>query len=321
MAHRMAALLAFAVRGQVSGERREWCDKILTDSWQRHDRSIRELDQVLQVMARCGIEVLALKGPILGRRHFQPPFLRRISVDIDLAVRNRDLEGAVAALSGVGYRPAMSVEVSRRTSHHLGMSRKGSVGIELHTKFSKFSVPGLMDILFDRATEHQLPTGRVARIPCPSDEFLGLLEHLAGDRFGSFSHLYEVHRIWRAADVDLRRQILANVGSYRVSAAVWLTHVAFQAYWGENLLEHDSAIPKPWLHGTLNEALLHRMEINVARGGERSARARLEGRWLDLHMTESLADALRMVTLIAAVAVRETTSGRLGTVPRPEWPS
>ncbi len=321
LAHRMQALIAFAVRSHVSAANRAWCDRMLTECWQRHDRNILNLDQALEIMARAKIEVLALKGPILGRRHFQPPFLRRISVDIDLAVRDRDLERAVAALAGEGFTPGMSAETSRRTSHHLALSRPGAAVIELHTKLSKLSVEGLMDDLFARATHHELPTGRLACIPCPADEMLGLFEHLAGDRFGSFSHLYELRRIWRASDAGLRTEVLAAAQRYRVSASVWLTHIALQTYWGERLLENEGAIPRSWLHGTLNEAFLHRMERNVAQGGERTAGARLEGRWLDLHMTESPAEALRMAGLITAVAFREALSGRLGTVPRPEWPA
>ena len=232
-AHRMAAVIAYTARGQGSAEQRNWCDQVLTDSWTRHDRNIRYLDRLLAIMADADIEVLALKCPILGRRHFQPPFLRRTSVDIDLGVRDCDLERAVAALVREGYTPGMSIREARSTSHHLEMARPGSPPVELHTRLSKMSLGVPVDDLFARAIPHLLPTGRVAHIPCPADELLGLFIHLAGDRFASFFHLYEVRRIWRAATPELRKEVLTSAARYRVSAAVWLAHVAVQAYWGK----------------------------------------------------------------------------------------
>lgn len=321
VAHRMAAVIAYTAKSRASAEQRGWCDQVLAESWARHDQSIRYLDRLLAIMADSDIEVLTLKGPILGRRHFAPPFLRRTSVDVDLGVRDRDLERATAALVREGYKPEMSIRAARSTSHHLEMSRPGSPAVELHTRLSKMSLNMPVDDLFARATAYPLPTGRDALIPCPADELLGLFIHLAGDRFASFFHFYEVRRIWRGAPPELRMEVLTNAQRYRVSASVWLTHIALQTYWGERLLENEGAIPRSWLHGTLNEAFLHRMERNVAQGGERTAGARLEGRWLDLHMTESPAEALRMAGLITAVAFREALSGRLGTVPRPEWPA
>lgn len=315
--HRMSAMVAVAVRPHASVEQRRWCDETLTDSWRRHDRNIVHLDRVLGLLADAGVEVLALKGPILGLRHFRPPFLRRISVDIDLAVRDVDLDRAVATLATQGYTPTMDIDDARRTSHHLELACPGQPNVELHTRISKMSLGMPVEDLFVRAVEHPLPTGRVARIPCPTDELLGLFVHLAGDRFASFFHLCEVLQIWRAASPDVQAEVLASAVRYRVSAAVWMAHIAFGAYWGESLLDTVADIPRPWLHRLLDEEFLRRVEANVTGDGLRGLSARLQGRWLDLHMTESAGEMLRMATLILKVALRETAARRWGPIARP----
>lgn len=314
---RMTALLAHAVRKYASSEQRAWCDEVLVAAWRRHDAEIRRLDRVLGVFEAAGVEVLALKGPILGRRHFEPPFLRRTSVDIDLAVRDRDLERAVSCLAAEGYAPTMSIRDTRRTSHHLEMVHPKMPPVELHTRLSKMSLRVPVEGLFDRAVEHQLPTGRTARIPNDVDELLSLLIHLAGDRFGSFFHLYELRRIWRAASPKLRSEVLDQMVQHRLAATVWLTETALRVYWNERFLDKSESVPRTWLKERLTPQFLGRLEANVADKGRRSLRKRLQGRWFDLHLTDSGLDGLRHLLLVGQVGLRETVHAALAKPNRP----
>lgn len=310
----VGALVAFAVRGHASGAQRVWCDKVLTQSWARHDAAIRHLDWVLQQLQESNIQVLVLKGPILGRRHFEPPFLRRPSGDIDLAVRACDLERAANALIARGYEPADTLEEACRTSHHLVMYIAGRPRVELHTRLSHDARGIPVDRFFGRCAQHQLPTGRIASILAPADELLGLLLHFASDRFSSFFHLYELRRVWRSAAADVKKEVLATAVAHRFSATLWLTELAFQIYWSERFLPEDAEVPKTWLQGRFNAALLHRMEANIHASLDRPLGVRLEGRWLDLHATDSPVDALRALGLLWWVAWREVLKGRWGTL-------
>ncbi len=302
---RIAAVVAHAVRDQASPEQRLWCDQVLADSWRRHDECIRQLDYVLTLLSHGGIEVLSLKGPILGRRHFKLPFLRRPSADIDLAVRDSDLERAAALLGTHGYRLETTLHEARTTSHHLVMSTANRPRVELHTRLSHATRGIPVDELFEVACEHLLPTGRPARIPAPADELLGLMLHFANDRFSSFFHLYELRRVWQNADPALRMEVIRRAVQHRFSAVLWLTDLAMQTTWGEKFLPPEAAIPTTWLQNRLNIQLLEELSSTVVNRNKRTLAGRLKGRWLDLQTTDTAGDALTMVGLVLRVAQRQ----------------
>ncbi len=302
---RMAAVVAYAIREHASPEQRRWCDQTLAHAWRRHDECIRQLDYVLGLLSEGGIEVLCLKGPILGRLHFPLPFLRRASVDIDLAVRDSDLERAALVLTQNGYCQESTILEARTTSHHLVMSIDNRPRVELHTRLSHATRGVPVDELFHRAEHHPLPTGRVARIPGPADELLGLLLHLANDRFSSFFHLFEFRRIWRRADDKLRHTVVQEAIKHHFSAVLWLTEIAMRSVWNEPFLPTDAIVPRTWLQNRLNLTLLNELAGTVAGGDKRTLALRLRGRWLDLQTTDTVADAIKMLALIIRVALRE----------------
>ena len=116
----VAPAIAFLVRSHVApGEQRDWCDRTLTNSWKRHDASLQRLAKITGLLADAGIRTLALKGPLLARRHYTPYFLRKPPLDLDLAVNPADLARAVELLEGEGYTLPTAVRHAVRTSHHV----------------------------------------------------------------------------------------------------------------------------------------------------------------------------------------------------------
>jgi hypothetical protein len=110
--------------------------------------------------------------------------------------------------------------------------------------------------------------------------------------------------------------VLARAVQNRFAAALWLTDMAFQVYWGEAFLAPGHNVPRTWLQHRISPALLQAMEANILRSRNRSTWLRLEGRWLDLHMTDTPQDAIRGVGLILWVAWREFVRGQWGTIYR-----
>jgi hypothetical protein len=321
MARGVAPLVAYAVRSHASPEQRAWCDEVLTRSWARHDASLRQLEWVLNHLNSAGVEVLVLKGPILGRRHFSPPFLRRPSKDIDLAVRDCDLERAAEVLIAAGYEPADSIAEARRTSHHLVMYIEGRPRVELHTRLHHNTRGIPVEEFFNRAARHELPGGTVARILCPADEILGLVLHFASDRFSSFFHLVELRQVWREASPELRSDVVKKAVAHKFSATLKLTELAFNVYWSESFLPNEADVPETWLQARIKPALLDQMEANIYHASEGGVTARpfnlrLEGRWLDLHNTDTPTEALKGLALLFLVSWRELVRGRWGTVYR-----
>ncbi len=100
--HGVAPLAAFIARPHVNAAERAWCDRVLTSSWTRHAHNLQQLDDALAILDDARIPVLALKGPILACRYYQPPFLRKPSTDLDLALKKEDLNRACEALAKLG---------------------------------------------------------------------------------------------------------------------------------------------------------------------------------------------------------------------------
>ena len=65
----VAALIAYAARPHVSAAERIWCDRVLAESWVRHERMLRHLEYVLGLLADEKIPVISLKGPLLAQRY------------------------------------------------------------------------------------------------------------------------------------------------------------------------------------------------------------------------------------------------------------
>jgi hypothetical protein len=83
----------------------------------------------LEFAAARDIQLLALKGPLLASRYYEPAFLRMPSGDLEIAVRECDIEKEYAALMEVGHSPG-SLSRERRFSHHVMMRHADRVSLE-----------------------------------------------------------------------------------------------------------------------------------------------------------------------------------------------
>lgn len=63
----------------------------------------RQLRTLMQELTSAGIEVLPIKGPVLAVTAYGDPAMRGASGDLDLVVRERDFERAVARMLAIGY--------------------------------------------------------------------------------------------------------------------------------------------------------------------------------------------------------------------------
>jgi hypothetical protein len=303
----VAPLIAYIVRPHVSGPDREWCDAILTRSWTRHENSLRHLRFVLGVLNDAGIETLSLKGPLLAQRYYNPPFLRRPSVDLDIAVRARDLQRACEALVRSGYVRTRSLEEDLACSHHVELTHPGRKAVELHFRASHGLLGVLVDEFFDRSLACAIPGGGMARVPGPADEILQLVLHLAKDRYKPIFHLYEIRRLWRATSPAIREEVISRAASHHFQGVIALTEVAFRVRWGEPFLPPDSphllAIKRgTWLHRKYDERLYTAFESASAEGLEHRPGDRVRGRWLQFQITDRPIDAVRLLGLLGRIA-------------------
>ena len=169
-----------------------------------HDTLVRSLGEALRELAADGIQVAALKGPILGERLYGTPEHRHSS-DLDLLVRPEDIDRAVTALARVGYvlEGGASGRYYRAHHHHVNLAHPTLALVELHYEaYRGFGVSLLAAPLLDRALPYR--TARwSASILSPEDELIHLAAHGAGHRFERMGWLYDLKLFVRAhPDLD-----------------------------------------------------------------------------------------------------------------------
>jgi hypothetical protein len=312
--HGVAPLVASIARGHVSGSDREWCDRVLTTSWRRHSRSLVELESVLGILYDAGIPCLVLKGPVLALRHYAPPFLRKPSQDIDLAVKNHDLECAIEAFQKAGYAGVWSLEEQRARSHHFEMTQPERPGLELHFRLSHGAYGIPVDSFFDRAGVYTLPGGREVRVLSPADEILHLVLHRAYGRFATLFHFYEIRKLWRAASTAVRDEALQRAREHHFTGTFALTDAGFRARWKEPFLLPGSLLGHTWLHSRIPESLYYSFEQLSDPGRDLPLGARLSRRWIDFQLTDRPADAARFARVMIGVAWYQLWRGGWRTV-------
>jgi hypothetical protein len=160
-----------------------------------HLEMLRRIDTALS-----GLPGVVLKGALLAERLYERPSTRP-TTDIDLLVRETDLDKAADALRAVGYRrsEAESETHFRNEGHHLHLLREGAPCVELHFHaFRGFGGTLRSEPLIERSIS--VPTsvsdGRGAfselRVLSAEDELVYLATHAAGHRFMRFGWLYDL---------------------------------------------------------------------------------------------------------------------------------
>jgi hypothetical protein len=164
-------------------------------------RIARELDHAahLGILKRidvafgaAGLRAVALKGVLFAERYYERPAYRG-TTDVDLLVRESDLEAAARALATVGYRAseAESEERFRREHHHLHFLHDHAAELELHFHaYRGFGETFRSEDLLARSVTAK--TFDAIRVLTPEDELVYLAVHAAAHRFGRLSWLYDL---------------------------------------------------------------------------------------------------------------------------------
>jgi hypothetical protein len=166
--------------------------RAIAEMW--HGHLMQTLEVVVNAISAQGIAVAALKGPVLADRLYSPHATRHC-VDLDLLVRESDLDGAIDALLATGYvcETGPAAEYSRRHGHHVRLTKIGGPPIELHfCAYAGFGVVLPAAALLDRAGSFRLPAGATVLVSSPADEFIYLATHAAGHSFIRLMWLYDL---------------------------------------------------------------------------------------------------------------------------------
>ena len=188
--------------------------------WQAHLLDI--LESAVTPLAKRAVSVGALKGPVLAARLY-PPGCMRHCIDLDLLVREEDLDRAIETLSGAGYAPdsGPAAEYLRRYGHHIHLTRPGVPPIELHfCAYAGFGVAVPTSALFDRAGAFTLPNGSSVLVPGPEDEFIYLATHAAGHSFIRLMWLYDLKLLLEKNPALDWTQVASRAATWGVASPV-----------------------------------------------------------------------------------------------------
>jgi hypothetical protein len=311
--------VAYAARNFLKGSERAWCDDILTTGWRRHDQSLIHLEAVVACLKDAGIEPLVLKGPLLARRHYQPPFLRKSSLDIDLGVRLAQIDRACEALRTLGYQQRRSLREAMAYSYDVGLLHTSMPRVELHFRLSH-GLSGIpMDGLFGDAVEQLLPSGRPVLVLSRADELLHLILHFAHHRFPLLFNLLEIRQLWHEAPREIQETVVRKAIANHFLAPLVMTDIAFRVNWNEKFLPHGMELPKTWLHGRLTADLYRQCAAWSQPGFRLTLGKRLQGRWLDFQLTDRPSDMLGFLKMFLSAGWYRLRQGAWGTLEYPHF--
>ncbi len=230
-----------------------------------HDTLVRALGDALRTLAAHGVQVAALKGPILGERLYATPEHRHSS-DLDLLVRPEDVDRAAAALGQVGYvlQGGAAGRYKRAHHHHVDLTHPTLGVVELHFEaYRGFGVALLAAPLLDRAVPYR--TARwSASILSSEDELVYLAVHGAGHRFERLGWLYDLKLFVRAhPDLDWAL-IRARADAQGVGSVVSLTCALLSSVLGVPRAWGDTLAPLGPVRARAVDRLFFRRENAVA---------------------------------------------------------
>ena len=137
-------------RAEIREAVHEWqrCQTVLTLSL------TAEMFHVLERFAALGIEALVTKGPVLSVRCYGDPGMRQYG-DVDLIVRDKDIQRSTEAMIALGYTPRVpvtAIQAKKSPGEYVFRKANAQVLIEFHTErtFRYHPRPLQIDNLFQR---------------------------------------------------------------------------------------------------------------------------------------------------------------------------
>lgn len=175
-----------------------------------HRAHLGMLEHLEHALEGTGIVAVALKGALLAQRLYEQPSARP-STDIDLLVKEAELDAAIVAMARAGYAPwdDPSEARFRAESHHIHLVHPHGPALELHFHaFRGFGGVVRGEALIARS--EAFPPFRSIRVLSPEDELAYLAVHAAGHRFMRLGWLYDILLLVRRLSPDQVEEALAR---------------------------------------------------------------------------------------------------------------
>jgi hypothetical protein len=155
-----------------------------------------ELLRLLEIFEAASIPLVPFKGPALAWSLYEDSALREMS-DLDVLVRPRDADRAIALLRSQGYRPYYPGVDTRffRAGQEMPLVREdGRVAVDLHWGLLPRYFPLDASVFFERLAPVPI-AGRQVLTFCPEDLLLFLCVHGSKHGWTSLAWLCDIARL------------------------------------------------------------------------------------------------------------------------------
>ena len=187
-----------------------------------------ELDRLLRLFTRNGVEAAPLKGPVLAESLYGSISLRT-SDDIDLLVKVADFSMAESLLIEAGFVP-----VDETGNYHRGFSGRDTL-VELHFAVASPSLPRF-DIERAWARSKRIDfCGHATRFFDKTDLLLYLVLHGVKHHFARLVWLLDITRVLAGLDDDEVEQLIGMAQSTGVEGALLTTCALAHLVFGSEL--------------------------------------------------------------------------------------
>jgi hypothetical protein len=180
--HLVAPTLGWCLRGddRVPPDVRACLETLLDLNGRRNRLMLQALEVAVASLNAAGIAPLLLKGAAGLAEDLYPDPGMRIVGDLDLLVREAEVDGAVAALETAGFGVDTARQLIGADHHHLPprVHAEWRVGVDLHTRPAPRSLDGLLDA--ERYVGDAHPRdwrGHQVLVPGPTDWLVHNIAH------------------------------------------------------------------------------------------------------------------------------------------------
>jgi hypothetical protein len=167
-----------------------------------------EMFRLFEVFAASQVEALVIKGPVLSARCYGDPGLRQYG-DLDLIVRNKDIQHSTELMIGLGYEPSVpltAIQAKKIPGEYVFRQSTTKLLIEFHTEhtFRYHPRPLPLEKLFKRQARVNIDSHKVPALS-PEDELILICIHGAKHFWEQLSYIADVAAFVATQELDWER--------------------------------------------------------------------------------------------------------------------
>jgi hypothetical protein len=167
-----------------------------------------EMFRLFDSFAAAGVAALVIKGPVLSARCYGDPGLRQYG-DLDLIVRDKDIQRSTELMINLGYEPAVplkAIHAKKIPGEYVFRQSSTKLLVEFHTELTFRYHPRPLPVqkLFERQVRVNIDSHQVPALS-PEDELILICIHGAKHFWEQLSYIADVAAFVSRQELDWAR--------------------------------------------------------------------------------------------------------------------